>query len=78
MKIIKHGKNYIRYSKCDCGCELEYNRDDIKAYKEVRDSRFCIQQLEVKIKKNTLKNENIKFYVTCPECGNRISVEREI
>ncbi|MBS7020378.1 MAG: hypothetical protein KH135_00695 [Firmicutes bacterium] len=82
MKVIKHGKNYIRYGKCDCGCEFEYDRKDTKAYKRVlTDAPYHIGGKwfeEREATKKELKDKDINFYVTCPECGNRVSVDREI
>lgn len=78
MKVIKHGKNYIRYGKCECGCEFEYDRKDVKAYKKewrADGIGVSIVEIDVKIKKN---RKNIYFYVTCPECGNKINIESEL
>lgn len=84
MKVIKHGKNYIRYGKCLCGCEFEYDRKDTKSFKGIvvespyhhlhGDNLFINQEFT----KKELKDKNITFYVTCPECGNRVLVDREI
>lgn len=79
MKVIKHGTKYIRYEKCDCGCEFEYDRKDIQAYKKLQEfTGSGVWLSEIKVKKYQSNDESINFYVTCPECGERILVEREI
>lgn len=78
MKVIRHGKNYIRYGKCDCGCEFKYDRKDTKAYKKEFDLYNCNLTVERKATKKELKDNDLIFYVTCPECGNRVFVDREI
>ena len=57
MKVIKHGKNYVRYAVCDCGCEFEYDSNDTEI-----DKTFCF----------TTFPPTYKTYVKCPECGAKI------
>ena len=79
MKVIKHGQNYIRYGKCSCGCEFEYDRKDIKAYKkEWRADGFGIGMVEIDVKVKEKDQNGIYFYVTCPECGNRVGIESKL
>ena len=76
MRVIKHGMNYIRYGKCSCGCEFEYDRKDIKAYKkELRADGFGVSMVEIDVKIKGKNRKDIYFYVTCPECGDRINIE---
>ena len=76
MKVIKHGKKYVRYVVCDCGCEFEYDRKDVGVFKEHHElGMYCHNAIFRKATKEEIK-ENIElvYYVNCPECGknNRV------
>lgn len=61
MKVIKHGNFYKenRTVKCICGCEFEYDTDDIES--------------EYEIIYTTLPRQ-LTRYVLCPECGARTDI----
>lgn len=58
MKVIKHGAYYFEEKKinCDCGCEFEYNKDDIG--------------IDYSLAYNTYPSQR-KQFVACPECGHK-------
>jgi hypothetical protein len=68
MKVIKHGCNYRKpisnndtmTSNCPCGCELTYNKYDIK-------SDY--------VRLNAYESDNIN-YIECPECGYKMILNR--
>lgn len=63
MKIIKHGIYYKenRKIKCNCGCEFEYEIEDIK-----KDNTLAY------ISNPPL----IQEYILCPECNARINLSK--
>lgn len=77
MKVIKHGKNYVRYGICECGCEFEYERKDVKVFKTSYEMG-TFRMLHEASKKEIKERRNLRYYVICPECGDNIQVDREI
>lgn len=71
MKVIKHGKNYVRYAVCDCGCEFEYDRKDVSVFKEYYElDRYGHNAISRKATNKEIKEGNdLVYYVNCPECG---------
>ena len=68
MKIIKHGSKYSKnkIAICPlCGCEFEYDNNDIGI-----DKSFCSMTFPLF---STYKN-----YVKCPECDKEICLSTKI
>ena len=51
MKILKHGF-YAHTITCRCGCEYQYDKDDIKSLEKFTNTKPNAKQ----------------YYVRCPEC----------
>lgn len=79
MKVIKHGKNYVRYAVCDCGCEFEYDRKDVGVFKEHHESgMYCCNTIFRKATKTEIKKDNdLVYFVNCPECGKNNRVKED-
>ena len=58
IKIIKHGEKKKFTKTCpDCGCEFEFETEDLKT-----DYEFCL----------TSYPGQYRRYVLCPECGKKL------
>lgn len=79
MKVIKHGKNYVRYAVCDCGCEFEYDRKDVSVFKEHYElGMYGRNAIFRKATKEEIKKDNdLVYYVNCPECGKNNRVKED-
>ena len=79
MKVIKHGKNYVRYAVCDCGCEFEYDRKDVSVFKECYElGRYGCNAISRKATSKEIKEGNgLVYYVNCPECGEKKRIESD-
>lgn len=62
MKIIKHGK-VNRVITCNCGCEFEYDQNDIQYGFNNTSITNCY-----------LNNA----YVICPDCGAKIFIQSPV
>lgn len=62
-QVLKHGNTY-KICICEkCKCEIEYTKQDTFSYKEERD---WIWQ----------KARWVKTFITCPECGYDVLIEK--
>jgi hypothetical protein len=79
MKVIKHGKNYVRYAVCDCGCEFEYDRKDVGVFKKQYElGMYGHNAIFRKATKEEIKKDNnLVYYVNCPECGKNNRVKED-
>lgn len=68
MKIIKHGSKYSenKIATCSlCGCEFEYDDNDIGIDKSFNSMTFPLLS-------------TYKTYVKCPECDKEICLDTKI
>ncbi len=77
MKILKHGREYLKEHNiilCRCGCEFEYDEDDL-----IRYDRTIFHNME------TPKISDDGYYITktvkhikgvkCPECEAKYDIK---